>query len=57
MQNLRLAQEHLAAGEELHNTFMNTAMLVENQDEMLDNIELNVIHTVDHVEKTWNKRK
>uniref|UniRef100_G3UMX2 Syntaxin 3 n=1 Tax=Loxodonta africana TaxID=9785 RepID=G3UMX2_LOXAF len=42
---------------ELHDMFMDIAMLVENQGEMLDNIELNVMHTVDHVEKAREETK
>ncbi|XP_060242834.1 syntaxin-3 isoform X2 [Meriones unguiculatus] len=42
---------------ELHDMFMDIAMLVENQGEMLDNIELNVMHTVDHVEKARDETK
>ncbi|XP_027435650.1 syntaxin-3-like [Zalophus californianus] len=42
---------------ELHDVFMDIAMLVENQGEMLDNIELNVMHTVDHVEKAREEMK
>uniref|UniRef100_H0V4I6 Syntaxin-3 n=1 Tax=Cavia porcellus TaxID=10141 RepID=H0V4I6_CAVPO len=42
---------------ELHDMFMDIAMLVENQGEMLDNIELNVLHTVDHVEKAQEETK
>lgn len=42
---------------ELHDMFMDIAMLVENQGEMLDNIELNVLHTVDHVEKARDETK
>lgn len=40
---------------ELHDVFMDIAMLVENQGEMLDTIELNVTHTVDHVEKALDE--
>ncbi|XP_031760935.1 syntaxin-3 isoform X2 [Xenopus tropicalis] len=36
---------------ELHDMFMDIAMLVENQGESLDNIELNVMKSVEHVEK------
>ncbi|XP_041427152.1 syntaxin-3 isoform X5 [Xenopus laevis] len=36
---------------ELHDMFMDIAMLVENQGESLDNIELNVMNSVEHVEK------
>ncbi|KAB1272146.1 Syntaxin-3 [Camelus dromedarius] len=42
---------------ELHDMFMDIAMLVENQGEMIDNIELNVMHTVDHVEKARDETK
>uniref|UniRef100_A0A2K5F3P9 t-SNARE coiled-coil homology domain-containing protein n=1 Tax=Aotus nancymaae TaxID=37293 RepID=A0A2K5F3P9_AOTNA len=42
---------------ELHDMFMDIAMLVENQGEMLNNIELNVMHTVDHVEKARDETK
>ncbi|XP_077914081.1 syntaxin-3 isoform X2 [Halichoerus grypus] len=42
---------------ELHDMFVDIAMLVENQGEMLDNIELNVMHTVDHVEKAREETK
>nr|XP_044990547.1 syntaxin-3 isoform X1 [Jaculus jaculus] len=42
---------------ELHDMFVDIAMLVENQGEMLDNIELNVMHTVDHVEKARDETK
>ncbi|KAM9081264.1 syntaxin-3 isoform 5-T6 [Megaptera novaeangliae] len=42
---------------ELHDMFMDIAVLVENQGEMLDNIELNVMHTVDHVEKAREETK
>uniref|UniRef100_A0A8C2RTB4 Syntaxin-3 n=1 Tax=Capra hircus TaxID=9925 RepID=A0A8C2RTB4_CAPHI len=42
---------------ELHDMFIDIAMLVENQGEMLDNIELNVMHTVDHVEKAQEETK
>lgn len=42
---------------ELHDVFMDIAMLVENQGEMLDTIELNVTHTVDHVEKARDETK
>lgn len=42
---------------ELHDMFMDIAMLVENQGEMLDTIELNVTHTVDHVEKARDETK
>uniref|UniRef100_A0A287DE32 Syntaxin-3 n=1 Tax=Ictidomys tridecemlineatus TaxID=43179 RepID=A0A287DE32_ICTTR len=42
---------------ELHDMFMDIAMLVENQGEMLDNIELTVMHTVDHVEKARDETK
>uniref|UniRef100_A0A4X2JSI0 t-SNARE coiled-coil homology domain-containing protein n=2 Tax=Vombatus ursinus TaxID=29139 RepID=A0A4X2JSI0_VOMUR len=37
--------------------FVDIAMLVENQGEMIDNIELNVMHTVDHVEKARDETK
>ncbi|XP_041424429.1 syntaxin 3 L homeolog isoform X2 [Xenopus laevis] len=36
---------------ELHDMFMDIAMLVENQGESVDNIELNVMKSVEHVEK------
>ncbi|XP_075073076.1 syntaxin-3 isoform X1 [Mixophyes fleayi] len=36
---------------ELHDMFMDIAMLVENQGEVTDNIEINVMKSVDHVEK------
>ncbi|CAH2321561.1 syntaxin-3 isoform X1 [Pelobates cultripes] len=36
---------------ELHDMFMDIAMLVENQGEVVDNIEINVMKSVDHVEK------
>ncbi|XP_018425166.1 PREDICTED: syntaxin-3 [Nanorana parkeri] len=36
---------------ELHDMFMDIAMLVENQGEVTDNIEINVMKSVEHVEK------
>eukprot|EP00071_Canis_lupus_P025303 XP_013978142.1 syntaxin-3 isoform X1 [Canis lupus familiaris] len=42
---------------ELHDMFVDIAMLVENQGEMLDNIELNVLHTAEHVEKAREETK
>ncbi|XP_077722255.1 syntaxin-3 isoform X2 [Canis aureus] len=52
---------------ELHDMFVDIAMLVENQEwacgsgreagEMLDNIELNVLHTAEHVEKAREETK
>ncbi|XP_072281110.1 syntaxin-3-like isoform X6 [Pyxicephalus adspersus] len=36
---------------ELHDMFMDIAMLVENQGEVTDNIEINVMKAVEHVEK------
>ncbi|XP_030078013.1 syntaxin-3 [Microcaecilia unicolor] len=36
---------------ELHDMFMDIAMLVENQGEITDNIEISVMKAVDHVEK------
>ncbi|XP_038620137.1 syntaxin-3 isoform X4 [Tachyglossus aculeatus] len=42
---------------ELHDMFVDIAMLVENQGEMVDNIELNMMHTVDHVEKAKDETK
>uniref|UniRef100_A0A8D2B516 t-SNARE coiled-coil homology domain-containing protein n=1 Tax=Sciurus vulgaris TaxID=55149 RepID=A0A8D2B516_SCIVU len=42
---------------ELHDMFMDITMLVENQGEMLDNIELNAMHTVDHMEKARDETK
>ncbi|XP_030873421.1 syntaxin-3-like [Leptonychotes weddellii] len=41
----------------VHDMFMDITMLVKNQGEMLDNIELNVMHTVDHVEKAQEETK
>ncbi|XP_072601815.1 syntaxin-3 isoform X2 [Vulpes vulpes] len=42
---------------ELHDMFVDIAMLVENQGEMLDNIELSVLHTAEHVEKAREETK
>ncbi|KAH0621115.1 hypothetical protein JD844_022148 [Phrynosoma platyrhinos] len=42
---------------ELHDMFVDIAMLVENQGEIVDNIELNVMHTLDHVEKAREETK
>ncbi|KAG8536919.1 hypothetical protein GDO81_025436, partial [Engystomops pustulosus] len=36
---------------ELHDMFLDIAMLVENQGEVTDNIEINVMKAVEHVEK------
>uniref|UniRef100_A0A8C9QFS0 t-SNARE coiled-coil homology domain-containing protein n=1 Tax=Spermophilus dauricus TaxID=99837 RepID=A0A8C9QFS0_SPEDA len=37
--------------------FLKVASLPKNAGEMLDNIELNVMHTVDHVEKARDETK
>ncbi|XP_048710957.2 syntaxin-3 isoform X3 [Caretta caretta] len=42
---------------ELHDMFVDIAMLVENQGGVLDNIELNMMHTVDHVERARDETK
>ncbi|XP_033013670.1 syntaxin-3 isoform X1 [Lacerta agilis] len=42
---------------ELHDMFVDIAMLVENQGEIVDNIELNLMHTLDHVEKAREETK
>ncbi|XP_032075199.1 syntaxin-3 [Thamnophis elegans] len=42
---------------ELHDMFVDIAMLVENQGEIIDNIELNMMHTVDHIEKAREETK
>uniref|UniRef100_A0ACB8G1U6 Syntaxin-3 n=2 Tax=Sphaerodactylus townsendi TaxID=933632 RepID=A0ACB8G1U6_9SAUR len=42
---------------ELHDMFVDIAMLVENQGEIVDNIELNMMHTIDHVEKAREETK
>ncbi|XP_007435564.1 syntaxin-3 [Python bivittatus] len=42
---------------ELHDMFVDIAMLVENQGEIVDNIELNMMHTVDHIEKAREETK
>ncbi|KAL7991962.1 hypothetical protein Chor_016218 [Crotalus horridus] len=42
---------------ELHDMFVDIAMLVENQGEIVDNIELNMMHTMDHIEKAREETK
>nr|XP_056707776.1 syntaxin-3 isoform X2 [Euleptes europaea] len=42
---------------ELHDMFVDIAMLVENQGEIVDNIELNMMHTIDHIEKAREETK
>ncbi|XP_044276711.1 syntaxin-3 isoform X1 [Varanus komodoensis] len=42
---------------ELHDMFVDIAMLVENQGEIVDNIELNMMHTLDHIEKARDETK
>ncbi|XP_051962475.1 syntaxin-1A isoform X2 [Xyrauchen texanus] len=42
---------------ELHDMFMDMAMLVESQGEMIDRIEYNVEHSVDYVEKAVSDTK
>ncbi|XP_053881457.1 syntaxin-3 isoform X2 [Malaclemys terrapin pileata] len=42
---------------ELHDMFVDIAMLVENQGGVLDNIELNMMHAVDHIEKARDETK
>ncbi|KAG6922936.1 syntaxin 3, partial [Chelydra serpentina] len=42
---------------ELHDMFVDIAMLVENQGGVIDNIELNMMHAVDHIEKARDETK
>jgi len=42
---------------ELHDMFMDMAMLVENQGEMIDRIEYNVEHAVDYVQTATQDTK
>uniref|UniRef100_A0A8D0HKV7 Syntaxin 3 n=1 Tax=Sphenodon punctatus TaxID=8508 RepID=A0A8D0HKV7_SPHPU len=42
---------------ELHDMFVDIAMLVENQGEIVDNIELNMMRTTDHIEKAKEETK
>ncbi|XP_043939936.1 syntaxin-3 isoform X1 [Protopterus annectens] len=42
---------------ELHDMFLDIAMLVENQGEVVDNIEANVMKSVDHVEAAKEETK
>lgn len=42
---------------ELHDMFMDMAMLVESQGEMIDNIERNILQTVDYVESAKAETK
>jgi len=42
---------------ELHDMFMDMAMLVESQGEMIDNIERNILQTVDYVENAKTETK
>nr|1URQ_B Chain B, SYNTAXIN 1A [Rattus norvegicus] len=42
---------------ELHDMFMDMAMLVESQGEMIDRIEYNVEHAVDYVERAVSDTK
>ncbi|XP_050812280.1 syntaxin-3 isoform X3 [Gopherus flavomarginatus] len=42
---------------ELHDMFVDIAMLVENQGGVLDNIELNMMHAVDHIERARDETK
>ncbi|XP_059930720.1 syntaxin-1A-like isoform X3 [Gadus macrocephalus] len=42
---------------ELHDMFMDMAMLVESQGEMIDRVEYNVEHSVDYVERAVSDTK